>query len=508
MPNIDVRNHYCKWFEQIPSCLKPKDDSEREKFVDLVLRTLFYFSLDDSYLQKKLSDISESDQTLLKFYETAISAEAQRLHYQETNEKAGILDSSSAVSVVNKFEGSSHSEFKSGHHNSRRGRGGGHQQQSHRQQQNQQQQHQDQQHQTEQHQHSHKQSIQLQQKDTQKIYNNSNDYYKKNQHYNNSYKSNKFNKKPFNCYHCGHDGHSIYKCLKYNSMKKTTTAHKASMENINNDVSNIDIVNIQKLTTFDSYFKTEVFNVKQKLAPQYDVMVANVGNSSGNIMAGVILNNSLSCMMEIDTGASQSMMPFTCFQKLVSRCQEDGIIPPILEENTVIMRQADGTSSKMVKGCTYLCIQRTDKPERGETFKVLVVQGPNNLLGRNVLEKLWSEQYDSLANTAQQSLQALGTESVCEADCVSTKRSTNTASLATMASAVAPATPPPPPRHAPDDVTAHAEADQLPPVALSSDVIAPATATTTEALTQTKCATTIQHKTYCIVPILVEARHL
>ena len=34
------------------------------------------------------------------------------------------------------------------------------------------------------------------------------------------------------------------------------------------------------------------------------------------------------------------------------------------------------------------------------------------------------------------------------------------------------------------------DADQLPPVALSSDVIAPATATTTEALTQTMCANT------------------
>ena len=46
--------------------------------------------------------------------------------------------------------------------------------------------------------------------------------------------------------------------------------------------------------------------------------------------------------------------------------------------------------------------------------------------------------------------------------------------------------------HAPDDVTAHAEVDQqLPPVAPSSDVTAPATATTTtHALTQTKCDTT------------------
>ena len=152
--------------------MKPKDDSEREKFVDLVLRTLFYFSLDDSYLQKKLSDISESDQTLLKFYETAILAEAQRLHYQETKEKAGILDSSSSVSVVNKFEGGNNSEFKSGHYNSnfRRGRGrGGHHQQQQSDRHQQQQQQQQKQHQQQQPQ-SQKQSIPLQQKDTQKSY--------------------------------------------------------------------------------------------------------------------------------------------------------------------------------------------------------------------------------------------------------------------------------------------------------------------------------------------------
>ena len=102
--SVDVRNHYCRWWEQIPLSLKPKDDDGRKKFVDLVHRTLFYFSLDDHGLQKKLSDIPEDEQTLLKFYETAILAESQRSHYHETNEKAGLLDSSSAVSV-NKFEG-------------------------------------------------------------------------------------------------------------------------------------------------------------------------------------------------------------------------------------------------------------------------------------------------------------------------------------------------------------------------------------------------------------------
>ena len=69
-------------------------------------------------------------------------------------------------------------------------------------------------------------------------------------------------------------------------------------------------------------------------------------------------------------------------------CIKEGVSPPILEKNTVVMRQADGTVSKNVKGCTYLSIQRADRPERVDTFKVIVVKGPNNLLGRTVLQSL------------------------------------------------------------------------------------------------------------------------
>ena len=52
-------------------------------------------------------------------------------------------------------------------------------------------------------------------------------------------------------------------------------------------------------------------------------------------------------------------------------------------------------------------IQRADKPQLYDNFSVLIVEGPNNLLGRPVLQKLWSEQYQSLVNSAQQSLLAL-----------------------------------------------------------------------------------------------------
>ena len=174
--DVDVRNHYCRWWEQIPLCLKPSDAAGREKFVDLVLRTLFYFSLDDHDIQKKLSDIPELEQTLLKFYETAILAESQRSHYQDTNEKASILDASSAISV-NKFEGKSFSG-NSCQCNFRQGCGGKQQQQ-----QEQQQQHDD----ATQH-----QQAKVKQNDIQNASSINNDYAKKKQQYYNDNKNSKF----------------------------------------------------------------------------------------------------------------------------------------------------------------------------------------------------------------------------------------------------------------------------------------------------------------------------
>ena len=103
--NIDVRNFYAKWWEDLPLCLKPTDAAGNKKLVDLIHRTSFYFALDDQYIQKKLSDIPESEQNLQKFHEESIKAESQRLHFQQVNEKGSILEGSTGMSV-NKFESS------------------------------------------------------------------------------------------------------------------------------------------------------------------------------------------------------------------------------------------------------------------------------------------------------------------------------------------------------------------------------------------------------------------
>ena len=102
-PEMSVRNFFCTWFEQLPLCVKPASDAERIKCIDLLLRTIFYHALDDPYLQKELSNIPESEQTLDKFLEEAIMAESRRHHYRDASEKGNVLDATNNIHV-NKTE--------------------------------------------------------------------------------------------------------------------------------------------------------------------------------------------------------------------------------------------------------------------------------------------------------------------------------------------------------------------------------------------------------------------
>ena len=98
-PETSVVSFNCKWQEQLPLCLSPKTEEEKEAFHDLILRTAYYHALDDTYIQKELSNIPEEDQSLVKFQSEAIKAEARRIHFSDTAEKSVSLDSSSNISV-------------------------------------------------------------------------------------------------------------------------------------------------------------------------------------------------------------------------------------------------------------------------------------------------------------------------------------------------------------------------------------------------------------------------
>ena len=90
----------------------PTTEAEMKKCIDLLQRTLFYHALDDAFLQKELSNIPECDQSLSKFHDEALKADAKRHHYRDATEKGNVLDASTSVSV-NKVD----------HHDSYRGRG-------------------------------------------------------------------------------------------------------------------------------------------------------------------------------------------------------------------------------------------------------------------------------------------------------------------------------------------------------------------------------------------------
>ena len=87
------------WSEQLPSCMQPESNNDRIKFVDLIKCALFYFCLEDKFLQEQLCNIKDDDITLKKFLDEACVAEQKRRSFQEIGVSSSHLNSSAGVSV-------------------------------------------------------------------------------------------------------------------------------------------------------------------------------------------------------------------------------------------------------------------------------------------------------------------------------------------------------------------------------------------------------------------------
>ena len=257
-PDTKVKNFFCKWWEELPLCLKPTTDAEREACVSLLQRTLFYHALDDTYLQQKIADIPEVEQTLKAFNEAAQKAESQRHAYRDAAEKSNVLDAASNVSI-NKFDHSQTQPTGRGGRNKSRGHGRGrgaaagttgdgsrvaapggggrdYGQSGH--------------------QHS---------------ATGGSDYHK-----GGSY-GKKSNKKTYPCFHCGATDHTIYKCKKYEATKSGT--RKASMDDMDQDDSyskKVQVIRNPAITDVNG-FKVEVLSLSDT---EVDTSKATVSNKS------------------------------------------------------------------------------------------------------------------------------------------------------------------------------------------------------------------------------------
>ena len=96
---MSVASFTHEWLEQLPDCMVPTTEDEHKAFADLIKRSLFYYCLDDLYLQKELCEL-EGDLTFKKFYDQAIIAEQRRKSFQEIGESGAKLDPGGAACLA------------------------------------------------------------------------------------------------------------------------------------------------------------------------------------------------------------------------------------------------------------------------------------------------------------------------------------------------------------------------------------------------------------------------
>ena len=87
------------WLEQLPESMIPGDDDiANRRFVDLIKRSLFYYCLDDPYLQKELCDLKRV-QTYKTYFDQAVIAEQKRNSFSEIGVSDAKLDSASGINI-------------------------------------------------------------------------------------------------------------------------------------------------------------------------------------------------------------------------------------------------------------------------------------------------------------------------------------------------------------------------------------------------------------------------
>ena len=92
-----------QWLDQLPECMVPEDTlEENRKFVDLIKKALFYYSLNDPFIQKELCDL-EGPQTFKNYFDHAVLAESKRKSFTEIGTSSASLDAASGISI-NKWD--------------------------------------------------------------------------------------------------------------------------------------------------------------------------------------------------------------------------------------------------------------------------------------------------------------------------------------------------------------------------------------------------------------------
>ena len=99
-PDKSVSEFYFEWHTQIPDIMKPSTQDECTKFADLLLRAMFYLSLNDKYLQQAISDLKIANPTLKSYLDEAIAPESRRKYFNDIAVSSNSLDSTGGLQFL------------------------------------------------------------------------------------------------------------------------------------------------------------------------------------------------------------------------------------------------------------------------------------------------------------------------------------------------------------------------------------------------------------------------
>merc|ERR1712240_187928 len=92
-------DHYFRFNQGFPECLKPVTAEEKDKYIDLMNRSMHFISLDDDYLQKEVSNLKTADPTIKTFFDEVVSAAARLNTYNDITKSSTSTEPSGVIAV-------------------------------------------------------------------------------------------------------------------------------------------------------------------------------------------------------------------------------------------------------------------------------------------------------------------------------------------------------------------------------------------------------------------------
>ena len=385
-------NFFGRWKESLAPSLVCNKNEDFKNYYDLSMTAAYYLAVNCPDIQKDLSKIPEEEQSLQKYFEESCASQSRSMHFKDTQERSHALDNSTTPNVAKSDTKSSRGRGRG------RGRGGNE---------------------------FHKDNSSAQSTDTPPGKSQQNHPPKKQMSAPQTDSKSKNSesgarpKKKTRCTYCNKWSHQVSDCRVRLQDQSDPTTSSAESSPAQNNSSNYFM---RKLEIIEKNTDVSVTTPKCDVVPSvedstcaipqessYDDLDAQVlsvkslqtGPPLPVIKASFIIEGRYICDFEIDTDASHTMISPTVFKKAQYVAKEKPTLGP---EQT--MRLADGSFSNHKCRLTHLSLARADNPKDEATFPVMVVDGPNIILGRSAIRYFWPNIYDKLATAAASTREA------------------------------------------------------------------------------------------------------